>query len=101
MSSYDACGDMGKGDPARATSYRPYVVEVARGCGVFASEGKAYSLLQREASCASGILPWSSFPQKVIKYVPLLIRNKCQVSTMMEISDFHGSDPLQRELMNL
>lgn len=34
------------------------------------SEGKA--------SDASGMWPWSSFPQKVMKYVHLLIRSKCQ-----------------------
>ena len=91
-----------EGSPAGATLFISHrAVEVARGCCVFASKSKVYSLLQREASCASGISPWFFCPQKVIKYVPLLIRNKCHSVHMMEVSDFHGSDPSQQELMNL
>lgn len=68
----------GEGSPAGATLFVSHrAVEVARGCCMFASKSKVYSLLQREASCASGISPWFFCPQKVIKYVPLLIRNKC------------------------
>lgn len=45
--------------------------------------------------------PWSSFLPKVIKSIHLLMQNKGQVSTMMEVSHFHGSDTSRRELMNL
>lgn len=39
---------------------------------------KQNSCLKGETSYASGILSWSSFPWKVIKYMHFLIRDKCQ-----------------------
>lgn len=47
-------------------------------------------------SHASGLFSWSNFPQKVIKYVHALIRDKCQSTRY-----FHGPDKSQQALMNL
>jgi hypothetical protein len=52
-------------------------------------------------SHASGIFPWSNFPQKVIKYVHVLIRNKCQSPCYDGSLDLHHSDKSQQALMNL